>query len=292
MKRGIKLCLGVAGVLFVLGFALYLTGAAMGGRRESNQYFEERLEELSWDKTRGPILANSDGVHIGGKNGIHVDSEGVNIGGANGIHVGYAGGSSYSGKKQLVQSGELTGITAVETELSWGDLWIQEGKTFALSLEWNQSDYTMSYQIENGVLRVEDEGGHHKIGDNFAIECKMILTVPSGTELDTLDLSTDMGDIQVDAALTAAEADLSTDMGDVICRGLLAGEMEVQSELGDVSVTVPSGCEGLSYSLSTDLGEVLLNGHVQSNPALLVEPNEKYYLEAKSSLGDVSLQMP
>lgn len=292
MKKGIKICLSLAGVLFALGVVLFLTGSALGGRRESTQYFEERWGDLSRNRAWGPILVNSNGVHIGGENGIHVDSEGVDIGGANGIHVGHNSGNPNSEKKQLVQSGELTGITSVEAELSWGDLWIQEGEDFALSLEWNQSGYAMSYQVENGVLRVKDEDGRHKIGDNFTIACKMILTVPAGTELDTLDLSTDMGDIQIDAALTAGEADLSTDLGDVNCRGLLAREMEVQSDLGDVSVTVPSDCEGLSYSLSADLGEVLLNGQTQTNPTHVTAEKENYFLEASSSLGNVSLRLP
>ena len=89
MKRGIKICLALAGTLFALGLTLNLVGTAMGGRRESNRYFEDRWEEISYDREWGPILVGSDGIHIGGENGIHVDSGGVSIGGDSGIHVGH-----------------------------------------------------------------------------------------------------------------------------------------------------------------------------------------------------------
>ena len=39
MKKAVKICLAMAGTLFVLGLILNLAGTAMGGREESIRYY-------------------------------------------------------------------------------------------------------------------------------------------------------------------------------------------------------------------------------------------------------------
>lgn len=293
MKRGIKLCLGLAGTLFVLGLALYLTGSAMGGRRESDQYYEDRWEDFSLGKAWGPILVNSDGVHIGGENGVHVDSDGVSVGGENGIRVGHYGDGKETGEKQILESGTLEGISSVEVDVDCGDLWVQEGEEFAVSLSWNLRNYSMSYQVENGTLKVEDKSwGGVKWGDNFNVECKMILTVPAGTALDALDLSTAFGDIEVDAALTAVEADLSTNMGDVVCRNLRAGELDAKSDMGDVLIHLPGGREEYTWELETSMGALTVDGQTQNSGLGDIATQGGYgpnSVEAETSMGDIQV---
>lgn len=294
MKGATKWILGIAGTMFLLGLILRTVGFAMGGRAESQRYFEAAWENQhwssSWERVVGPLHIDGDGVHIGGKNGIHVDSDGVDIGGDYGIHVGYQDRENLSGDKPLIESGVLTGITSVEADLDCGDLWIQEGDAFSLSLDWNLSNYSMSYQVEGGTLKVMDESWGRGGANDFNISCKMLLTIPAGTALESLELSTNLGDIEVNAAITAEKVDLSTALGDITCRDLNAKELEVESELGDVTLTIPPQCEDLSYSLSTDLGEVFVNGQQQKNTTELRPSDEKYVVEAKTSLGNISLE--
>lgn len=290
MKKSIKWVLGTAGVLVAMGLLLRGVGFVMGGRRESRQYYEGRWEELHMDGRWGLIDISPDGVSVGGENGIRVDSDGVSVGGEHGIHVDHHG-IEHEGKKQLVESGALAGITEIDVEVDCGDIYLQEGENCSVSLDWNPTNYAMSYQVEDGVLKVEDESwGSGKLADGFSVVCRVILTVPADMELDSLQLSTDMGDISVDAALSVSEAELSTDLGDVTCRGLLARELTAESDLGDVTVEVPAECKDLSYALSTDLGEVSFNGEPRRNPTTVVQGNEKYSVEARSSLGNVNLE--
>lgn len=292
MKKAIKICLALAGTLFALGLVLHLAGTAMGGRRECLQYYEDRWENISHSDW-GHILVNSDGVHIGGESGIHVDSDGVSIGGEHGIQVGHHGGNGHWGKKQALESGELTGINAIEVDVDCGDIWIQEGETLAVSLDWNLNNYTMSYEVKDGVLKVKDESlGSHNSSFDVDIACKVLITVPSGTALDKLELSTDMGDIEVDAAITAKKANLSTDLGDVNCLGLQAKELKAESDLGDVELHLPDGKEEYTWKLETNMGELTENGEKRSgglgNVAYRsgIGPNS---VEASSSLGNVGI---
>ncbi len=290
MKKGTKWVLGTAGTLVAVGLVLRGVGFLMGGAGESRQYYEQKREEFHQDWEWGPVEVSPEGVSVGGENGIRVDSGGVSIGGEHGIHVEHHG-TGHGEKKQIVESGTLTGITGIDVEINCGDISLQEGEECSVSLDWNLSNYTMSYQVEDGILKVEDESwGSGGIEHSFSFACRVILTIPADMELKSLHLSTDMGDISADASFTAGEAELSTDLGDVVCRGLRARELEAESDLGDVTVEVPADCKDLSYTLSTDLGEVSFNGEPQRNPTVVIRSNEKYSVEAKSSLGNVSLE--
>ena len=289
MKRGIKICLALAGTLFALGLTLNLVGTAMGGRRESNRYFEDRWEEISYDREWGPILVGSDGIHIGGENGIHVDSGGVSIGGDSGIHVGHGD----AGEKQVLESGKLEGITSVEVDVDCGDLRLQKGEEFAVSLGWNLRNYTMRYWVEDGVLKVEDESwGGGKWGDNFNVECKMILTVPAEWALDVLRLSTEFGDIEVDVDITAGEVDLSTSMGDVVCRSLQARDLEAKSDMGDVIIHLPGEQEEYTWDLETSMGTLTVDGQTQNSgmgDITALGGDGPNYVEAEAAMGDIQI---
>ena len=289
MKRGIKICLALAGTLFALGLTLNLVGTAMGGRRESNRYFEDRWEEISYDREWGPILVGSDGIHIGGENGIHVDSGGVSIGGDSGIHVGHGD----AGEKRVLESGKLEGITSVEVDVDCGDLRLQKGEEFAVSLGWNLRNYTMRYWVEDGVLKVEDESwGGGKWGDNFNVECKMILTVPAEWALDVLRLSTEFGDIEVDVDITAGEVDLSTSMGDVVCRSLQARDLEAKSDLGDVVIHLPGEQEEYTWDLETSMGTLTVDGQTQNSgmgDITALGGDGPNYVEAEAAMGDIQI---
>ena len=292
MKRGIKICLALAGTLFALGLTLNLVGTAMGGRRESNRYFEERWEEIADNGEWGSILVGPDGVHIGGENGIHVDSGGVSIGGDSGIRVGH-GDREGAGEKQSLESGKLEGITSVEVDVDCGDLQVQKGEEFSVSLGWNLRNYTMRYQVENGVLKVEDESwGEGKWGDNFNVECKMILTVPAEWALDVLKLSTEFGDIEVDADITAVEADLSTSMGDVVCRSLQARDLEAKSDMGDVVIHLPGDQGEYAWDLETSMGTLTVDGQTRNSGMGDISDqggNGPNYVEAEAAMGDIQI---
>lgn len=290
MKKGTKWVLGTAGVLMAVGLLLRGTGFLMGGGRESRHYYEQRWEELRHDWDGGLIEAGPDGVLIGGENGICVDSDGVSIGGEHGIHVGHHDWE-HGESKQVVESGALTGIREIDVEIDCGDIWLEAGEECSVSLDWNLSDYAMNYRVEDGVLKVEDESwGSGKLADNFSIACRVILTVPDDMSLDRLHLSTDMGDISVDGAFAAEEAELSTDLGDVTCRGLSARELEAESDLGDVRVELPEDCTDPGYSLSTDLGEVYVNGRTEKGSTAVTKGKGGYFVEAQTSLGNVTLE--
>ena len=286
MKRSTKTVLTVAGVALALGLAMNLTGLAMGGR-SGREYSD-----------MSGFLLGPAGLHIGGKNGFHITEDGIDIGGIHGVHLGpdglNVGNANISQDTKTVArelgKEDLEGFTSVDVDVDFGDIWLQEGEEFSVSMSWNLKNYDIRCWVEKDVLKIEDQSENEKGNSGVSLFSKVIITMPTGTKLEKVRLYTDMGDINVDAGITVQNASLETDLGDIFCAGLTAEWLEVNTDLGDVEITFPQR-EGVSYTLETDFGEIRVDGKGQGDSINVGASDEQYVIFGKSSLGDVSLRL-
>ena len=253
MKRFMKWCLILTGLLLAVGMGLHTAGAAMGGRYESDAYFARRWGDFAdrWDGISG--------------------------------HWRYLGG--LLGTPQSKDSGAIDEtINAIEVDVDCGDVRLSQGENFAVYMEWNLRGFTMDYKVEDGVLKVESESKSGFLNGVSGWKNEVTITVPSlaglkkvdlNTNLGDIDvtascvvgdlqLTTNLGDIDVDAPITATGADLNTDLGDVECKGVLAGELNVKTNLGDADVDLPWEKDRYLWELETSLGELKMDGEKQS----------------------------
>lgn len=266
MKRFMKWCLILAGVLLVTGIGLHVAGAVMGGRAESNSYFARRWDSVS-DHWLGvlPRLEEIAGLER---------------------------------EMQQVSDEELTNIHAIEVDIDYGDIGIapqvNNKETFSVFLFWNLRGYELNYTVENGILKVSDESwGRHFWGGSNS-ECSVLIRVPEWAVLNELDLSTDLGDVFVSgASIIVNEADLSTNLGDVSWSDThCIQELDAGTDLGDVSITMPWGRENYYWELETDLGEVTVDGAAQGGDVVGGSSRGgtgDCFISASSNLGDVGL---
>lgn len=271
MKRTFKLCLSLAGLFLALGVVCMVAGALMGGREDSDRYFRENWSGGHWNETLEHV---GEAFGQAGLSGHHREPD----------HPGGNGGTYPIA---------LDGLRVIEVDVDCADIEVREGESACVDLSWNLSNYAISQEMEEGRLKItSDSWGNSKLPDNFHIDCKVVLTLPAGTELEKLELSTDMGDVDVDAALTVKEADLSTDLGDVTSRSLQADDLNADTDLGDVKLHLPGERGDYYWELETSLGELFLDGEKQSGGlGELVHHGGvgKKQVEASSSLGNVEL---
>lgn len=281
MKRTDKLICGVATGILALGLVFRMTGAFGGGRAESRQYEREVLDNGYW----GPIHAEDDGFWIGGRQGLWIGSEGIRFG------ERLEGLADIGVKEQIRESGELAGITGVDVDIDFGDIQVLTGESCNAVLSWNFSGYALDYRVENGVLKVESESQREGVSGNLEMTSLVVITLPAETELHEMDLSTDFGNISVEAeGVTGWEVEMTTNLGDVNCFGLTARELKAESDLGDVTVHFPQR-ENVGYHLSAQLGTVKVNDTTfQGEGEMKLEAQEQmYFVEASTDLGDVTL---
>lgn len=258
MKRFVKWCLILVGVLLAVGIGLRVAGAVMGGRAESNSYYAQRWNDFSG--------------HWGGFS-----------------HHWPLGG--LLGETQTKNSGAITDpITAIDVSVDCGDVTLRQGENFSVSMEWNLRGFTLDYEVEDGVLKVESDSKSGFLNGVSGWKNEVTITVPVWAMLDKIDLSTNLGDVDVDAIFMVDEADLATNLGDVSCgNGMDARKLTAETDLGDVKVSLPWGKENYRWELETDLGEVSMDGETLTS-AKLQSGKGADRVEARSSLGDVSVR--
>lgn len=310
MKRSTKRDIAISCFVFALGCFLMAAGWGMGGSFTGGR-------NISIGGSNGVQIGGS-GIFIGGSNGIYVGPYGISIGGRNGIYVGPGGirigasgaynetvvdqvwiqsgtegewGSTvYEDRNMVVQNIEVEAFDRIEADINLGDISvIYDGNGYFVEFQDNIEGYELHYKFNGSTLVIWSEEQNKHWGNTINAKAQVTILVPVGTSLQKIDLATDLGDISVVGQdQTVSSATLVTDLGDINWYHAAAKELKAESSLGNVSVILPTG-QGLSYDLSTNLGEVWLNGNDVGEKESHTARNEQYYVKAHSSLGDVEL---
>ncbi len=317
MKKPDKRFLLFLAIFFCVGLGLNLVGKAMGGERQIREIVFSSVDQALGTGDFGQVYVGGEGIHIGGKNGVHVSTAGIMIGGEHGVYVGPGGvsiGGLALGKTGVAQvttvedeetiqsvdetglyndSGEVGYFTGLDVDIDIGDIYLVCGDQYGVDITYHDGqNYRLVWEKDGETLKVwsESDWGFHGVDSP---EASVVVAVPSGAELKNISLSTDLGDVVVEAEnIQCVDADLSTDLGDVYCSGLTSQELEAESDLGDVNVIFPQ-MEGVSYDASADLGSLDVAGsHWSGNGSTsYTAVPQKYHVEVRSSLGNVSLSL-
>lgn len=141
----------------------------------------------------------------------------------------------------------------------------------------------------------------------------VIITVPEGTTLRTVNAKTDMGnvflsglDVEVKVTgetdmgnvdgydiWTAEKVELKSGMGNVTFSigkdGLYSGmDIDLETDMGDVEADLECYESECAYELETDMGTVTINGVSRGNKAER-KGTSSVKLDAESSMGDVDV---
>jgi len=317
MKKPDKRFLMFLAIFFCVGLGLNLVGKAMGGERQIKEIVYSSVDRVIGTGDFGQVYVGSEGIHIGGKNGVHVSQAGIMIGGEHGVIIGPGGvfigglGLSNTGvasvtemedtailggvdKTGLFSDGSEVGyFTELDVDIDLGDVYLVCGDRYSVDVTYKDGqNYRLLWETDGDTLKVwsESDWGFHGVDSP---EATVVVTVRSGAALKNIKLSTDLGDVVAEVdGVRCVEADLSSDLGDVNCTGLTAHELEAESDLGDVTVGFPQQ-EGVSYEASADLGSLdVMGSHWSGNGSTSYTASpEKYRVEVHSSLGNVLLYL-
>lgn len=276
MKRGTKWLLSTAGVTLALGVVLSLTGWALGGSRAGEMPLQ------NWNI--GLFNIGPAGIFIGGKYGLHIGPDGISGWSKDGPRPGMEGG-------MRVLQKELDAFSSLDAEVSFGDVWVETGDTYSVDIAWNLNSIDFSCQVEDGTLKIQETsgggGGNHLDGT-----CQVIVTLPQEVRMEEINLATGFGNVEVTLEGTVAqEAVLKTGLGNVNCQGFVAEKLTAESDMGNVEFYLLGSREDYTWTLMTNMGEVLVEDWKQSGMGDITDrggsgPNQ---VSGKSSLGNVSL---
>lgn len=185
-----------------------------------------------------------------------------------------------SNSTKISKTVSLEDFDNVNIDLNVMDIEIEEGSEASAYYECSKEMYVPEINVENGTLVIRQKKNKKFNISNFGnIRCKMLLTVPTGTDLKDFTLRNNTGDVIIngiecdefkleadtgDIKLTDCESDktdIDNDTGDVKLIDCLLGICEIDGDTGDIKL---SNCDFApatgNISIANDTGDVDVEG--------------------------------
>jgi len=199
----------------------------------------------------------------------------------------------------------LEALSQVQVDIDLGDVMIysvDQGGDARIDLSWESDSYTLQCELVDSVLRIWSEGN----AGTEELDAQVYLTLPEGVleealihtdwgnvewysgEAEHVALSSDLGDITWLSESVVSRAELTSGMGNVLVSGMQCAELKASSAGGDVTLEL-SGVDNLGYELSTQMGQVTVNGLEQGRSAKAISDGQMNFVIGKTSMGDVWL---
>lgn len=159
------------------------------------------------------------------------------------------------------------------------DLSIEEGTQFKIESKFNKALLRPSYSVKDGVLEItQQKKKGPRTGSNT---CKVVITIPSCTDLSRLNINVNVGDVKI-RELTAKEINATVNVGEINIRKADFDELSAETNVGEIDIDTDGKFGEYSINVSTDVGEVSVdhqkfkrhyNSHVSGSKKITANAN-------------------
>jgi len=152
----------------------------------------------------------------------------------------------------------LDKFSAIRIDGSVMEIRVEEGDKFYFDSTFTRDWLRPNVSVENDTLVIKQgrQKNGFKGGNN---NCRIVITLPSGTKLSDIVIDSNVGDIRL-RELSAEKIDIQTNVGEVSVRDVSFDRLEVDSNVGEISIDPVYNLNEYSISASTDVGEVRVDG--------------------------------
>lgn len=163
-----------------------------------------------------------------------------------------------NGKFSLNQ--KLEKFSELDIDVRIMALTIQEGTDFAIESSFNKSYLKPVLEVRGNTLKISQQN-YKSFGLNAGSQtCRVLLTIPSGTSLGSLNVSSNVGDVRL-RDFNAEKIDLNLNVGEVTIRNVDFNDFICSNNVGEISVDPVADINDYDMKLSTDVGEISVDGH-------------------------------
>ena len=306
MKGLTKLIVGIAAPLFLVGVALSGVGWAMGAETSIEVPVGEERIHVGWDGvglsgwsgTSGTETAAAEEAELAPFTSLEVEL-------SNGT-VTVSSGETYgirlsSGSRKLQYSLEDGTLKVWDEELI-GVQFSERGGSVEIFLpdgaELADADITNSLgSIELKNLSAETLTAQADLGDITADGLRAdsaTLTAECGAvnltsvEADELEAELSLGDMTATGLAVTDRLTVTSSLGSVSLEGELGESVSVTADMGDISAVSSRAEQWYGYELSTDLGEITVNGQNRGTSAS--QEGETGTMELHTDMGGITLR--
>jgi hypothetical protein len=166
--------------------------------------------------------------------------------------------SIFLNKTGSVTGGALDTFDKIYVDTNVIDVSIVSGDSYSYSLSTSKNLNT-TVEVSDGTLRVSQTGYNSFFNFGFNASCKVTIVVPDGVEISIIDITSDVGDINI-SEINATRATIDTNVGDVDLSSMTFKQMNISADVGDIKLSGMKGISDCNVDISTDLGSIKFMG--------------------------------
>lgn len=169
------------------------------------------------------------------------------------------------------------------------DITVVSGDSFSYSLNCNKklmpsiSVSNNTLNITQGRIRSVNIFGFHNV------KCKMKVTVPSGTTLNSADIKSDVGNIKINNVNFTNMA-ISTDVGNIDLSSIKFDKLKISSDVGNINISDIDGIDACDINIASDIGTINYLGTTYRNNYNKLSTNAEKSLTITTDIGNVDIK--
>lgn len=169
------------------------------------------------------------------------------------------------------------------------DITVVSGDSFSYSLNCNKK-LTPSISVANDTLNITQ--GRIRSINIFGfhnVKCKMKVTVPSGTTLNSADIKSDVGNIKINNVNFTNMA-ISTDVGNIDLSSIKFDKLKISSDVGNINISDIDGIDACDINIASDIGTINYLGTTYRNNYNKLSTNAEKSLTITTDIGNVDIK--
>lgn len=167
----------------------------------------------------------------------------------------------------------LDEFTAISVDVRVMSLTIEPGDEASISYRCSKK-LTPDYYVDGGTLYITQSGkGPTWWGSS---KCSVTLTVPADQYYTMLEITADVGDINI-KGLSGEAMQMNADVGDINIKNCEFADMDIQADVGDVDVTK---CAFQLLAIDNSVGDIEVSS---------IDDLSDYYIDMSTSIGEVEV---
>lgn len=169
---------------------------------------------------------------------------------------------------------EVERFTNIEVKVNVIDVYVQSGDKYEVKIECDER-VKPEFEIKDNILILKSLQDVNNIPYNTKNVC--YITVPADIELGSININSDVGDVQIDNTLaqniilTVAvgdvivngsdikTCDIEASVGDVTLTDTKFDNIQAQVDTGDTQITTTENLSDYSFDITTDVGDISIN---------------------------------
>ena len=194
--------------------------------------------------------------------------------------------SSDESRREINES--LEKFSSIKIDAAIMALTIEQGDDFRIESSFNKEHLKPAFSVNGGQLTVKQTGRKNHGINAGSQNCRVVVTIPSGTRLDSISIDSNVGDVRL-RKLTADDIDINLNVGEISVRDVDFNVIDCDNNVGEISIYPEGNLDDFSMSLSTDVGEVHVDGK-RYKKNYNVRGNGSKKIKANTNVGEINIR--